>query len=88
MPLVTVSYAVAGATLLVLSRQREGHGLLLKLGGLTMAAVVARLLIVDMSTVETIWRVLLFLLCGILFLYTSYKLKPVPAAKVQDAAPG
>jgi hypothetical protein len=89
MPLVTVSYAVAGATLLVLSRQGEGRGLLLKLGGLTMAAVVVRLLIVDLSTVETIWRVLLFLVCGILFLFTSYRLKPPrPPDKVPDAARG
>jgi hypothetical protein len=79
---------VAGATLVVLGRQGEGRGLLLKLGGLTMAAVVIRLLIVDLATVETIWRVLLFLICGLLFLFTSYRLKPPLRAEVQDAAGG
>jgi hypothetical protein len=42
---------------------------------------VARLLVVDLSSVETIWRVLLFLLCGALFLYTGYRMQPRSTAK-------
>ncbi len=32
-----------------------------------MFIVVGRLLLVDLSSVETIWRVLLFLVCGAVF---------------------
>jgi hypothetical protein len=74
-PLVTISFALAGAALLLASRQSEKRGLLLKLAGLTMVVVVGRLLIVDLSSVETIWRVLLFLICGSMFVYTSYRLQ-------------
>jgi hypothetical protein len=79
-PLVTISFALAGAALLLASRQSEERGLLLKLAGLTMFVVVGRLLIVDLSSVETIWRVLLFLACGLMFVYTSYRLQPVKRA--------
>jgi uncharacterized membrane protein len=72
LPLVTASYAVAGVTLLIVSRQGEDRKLLFRLGGLTMAVVVGRLMIVDMSSVETIWRVLLFLACGVAFVGASY----------------
>ncbi|HEV2018204.1 MAG TPA: hypothetical protein VGQ98_07850, partial [Gemmatimonadaceae bacterium] len=75
-PMVTASYAVLGATLLIMS-QREGAQPLLKyLGGVTMVIVVARLLFVDLAGVETIWRVLLFLVCGFVFLYTAYQMQP------------
>jgi uncharacterized membrane protein len=77
-PLVTTSYAVLGAVLLVLSRRPGMSPLLRYLGGLTMMVVVARLLLVDLSTLETIWRVLLFLVCGALFLYTGYRMQPAP----------
>jgi Predicted membrane protein (DUF2339) len=74
-PLITVSYAVCGAALLLLSRRGEGRGALLKLGGLTMIIVVGRLVLIDLSAVETIWRVLLFLACGMVFVVTSYKMR-------------
>jgi hypothetical protein len=35
-----------------------------------------RLLLVDLSSVEAIWRVLLFLVCGAVFLYTGYRMQP------------
>ena len=79
-PLVTISFALAGAALLLASRQSEERGLLLKLAALTMVVVVGRLLIVDLSSVETIWRVLLFLACGLMFVYASYRLQPVKRA--------
>ena len=80
-PLVTTSYAVLGAVLLVLSRREGGNPMLRQLGGATMLIVVARLLLVDLSSVETIWRVLLFLVIGALFLYTGQRLQPRPAVE-------
>ena len=75
-PLVTTSYAVLGAVLLIMSRREGARPLLRYLGGATMVIVVGRLLLVDLSTVDTIWRVLLFLVCGALFLYTGYRMQP------------
>ena len=74
-PLVTTSYAVLGALLLILSRREGTHPLLKFLGSATMVIVAARLLLVDLSRVEAIWRVLLFILCGALFLYTAYRMR-------------
>jgi hypothetical protein len=75
-PLVTAAYAIFGALLLIMSRRRGGERLLRQMGGVTMVIVVARLLLVDMASVETIWRVLLFLVCGAVFLYAGYRLQP------------
>lgn len=75
-PLVTTSYAILGAVLLILSRREGARPLLRHLGGVTMLIVVARLLFVDLSSVETIWRVLLFLVIGAVFLYTGYRMQP------------
>lgn len=81
-PLVTASYAIAGAVLLVASKRVTDGAILRKLGGGTMILVVGRLFVVDLAGVETIWRVLLFLVCGLLFLYTSYWLqRPAAAAR-------
>ncbi|MEP6549957.1 MAG: hypothetical protein ABJB95_02170, partial [Gemmatimonadales bacterium] len=84
-PLVTTAYAIFGATLLILSRKGGRVRLLRQLGGATMGIVVVRLLLVDLATVETIWRVLLFLVCGVLFLYTGYRLQPSRAGKVSGS---
>jgi uncharacterized membrane protein len=73
-PLVTATYAVFGAVLLVMSKRRGGDRLLRQLGGVTMVIVVARLFFVDLDSVETIWRVLLFLVVGGVFLYAGYRL--------------
>jgi hypothetical protein len=80
-PLVTAAYAIFGAALLIVSRQRGGERVLRQLGGVTMVIVVGRLLLVDMASVETIWRVLLFLVCGGVFLYAGYRLQPAKAAE-------
>ncbi len=48
-----------------------------------MLIVVARLLLVDLSSVEAIWRVLLFLVCGALFLYTGYRMQPRAAGQAE-----
>jgi len=77
-PLVTTSYAILGAVLLILSRRPGSNPLLRHLGAATMLIVVLRLLFVDLSSVETIWRVLLFLVCGAVFLYTGYRMQRRP----------
>jgi uncharacterized membrane protein len=82
-PLVTTSYAVLGAVLLVMSRRAGSAPLLRHLGGATMLIVVVRLLLVDLSSVETIWRVLLFLVIGAVFLYTGYRMQPGSAAEAK-----
>ena len=82
-PLVTTSYAVAGALLLVMSRRPGSNPLLKHLGGATMLIVVLRLLLVDLSRVETIWRVLLFLVCGAVFLYTGYRMQLRPTGETE-----
>jgi hypothetical protein len=74
-PLVTASYAIAGTALLVSARGRPEVHALRRLGGFTLVVVVARLLMVDLAGVATIWKVLLFLGCGALFLFTSHVLQ-------------
>ena len=83
-PLVTTSYAVVGAALLIMSRRPRSNPLIKHLGGVTMLLVVARLLIIDLSSVGTIWRVLLFLVCGAVFLYTGYRIQPRPARRSES----
>ena len=80
-PLVTATYAIFGAVLLVMSRRRGGERLLRQLGGVTMLIVVARLFFVDLASVETVWRVLLFLVIGAAFLYAAYRLQPSRATE-------
>lgn len=76
--LVTASYAVLGTALLISGRTRPEAVTIRKVGGATLILVVARLFIVDLARVETIWRVLLFMGCGALFLFTSHRLQRVP----------
>ncbi|MBA3404603.1 MAG: DUF2339 domain-containing protein [Gemmatimonadaceae bacterium] len=83
-PLVTAAYAIAGAVLLVASKRVADGAVLRKLGGGTMLLVVGRLFAVDLAGVETIWRVLLFLVCGLLFLCTSYWLQR-PAGTARES---
>jgi uncharacterized membrane protein len=83
-PLITATFAALGAVLLILSRRRTGQRLMRQLGGVTMVLVVGRLLLVDLATVETIWRVLLFLVCGVVFLYTGYRLQPARVSQPED----
>ena len=77
-PLVTASYAIAGAVLLMAGRDRAENATLRRVGGVTLLIVVVRLLLIDLARVETIWRVLLFLGCGALFLFTSHRLQAPP----------
>jgi hypothetical protein len=75
-PLVTATYAGLGAALLILSRREGARPMLRYLGGATMLIVVGRLLFIDLAGVETIWRVLLFLFAGAVFLYTAHRMQP------------
>ena len=73
-PLVTASFAVAGTALIFMSR-KEDNKILRVVGGATLGLVMLRLFFVDMNGVDTIWRVLLFLGIGALFLFTSRQLQ-------------
>ena len=75
-PLVTSGYAVLAATLLVVGRRNDQHAFLKKLGAATIILVVGRVLFVDLSSVETVWRVFLFLVVGAVFLVTAYRMQP------------
>ncbi|MEO8577354.1 MAG: DUF2339 domain-containing protein [Gemmatimonadales bacterium] len=90
-PLVTASYAIAGTALLMASKRFEPGEWIRRLGGITLVIVVFRLLMIDMAGVETIWRVLLFLGVGGLFLYTSHRMQrsgaATPAASPTPAGP-
>jgi uncharacterized membrane protein YGL010W len=79
-PLITATFAVAGAALVMLGRKHAEAQTLRRLGGFTLVVVVARLFMFDLARVETIWRVLLFLGCGGLFLFTSHRLQDRPGA--------
>jgi uncharacterized membrane protein len=85
-PLVTLSYAFAGAGILILGRSKSSSRFLRRVGASTLVVVVARLLFVDLAGVETIWRVLLFLGCGALFLFTSHRLQTAEETTSPEAA--
>lgn len=87
LPLVTTSYAMLGVTMIVLSQRFDEHKLLLRFGAVTMVIVVGRLIFIDMSSVETIWRVLLFLGCGATFVGVSHRLRSAPTIS-QAGIPG
>jgi uncharacterized membrane protein len=78
-PLITASFAVAGAAFLIVARGRQESRTLRQLGGFTLIVVFVRLFMIDLARVETIWRVLLFLGCGALFLFTSHRLQEQPS---------
>jgi uncharacterized membrane protein len=78
-PLVTASFAIAGTALLVSGRARRSDATVRRIGGITLAIVVFRLFMIDLAGVETIWRVLLFMGCGALFLFASHRLQRVQA---------
>lgn len=86
-PLVTASYALMGTALLIASRNAANSAGLRRLGGITLVIVVVRLLAIDLADVETIWRVLLFLGCGALFLFASHRMQR--SGKLEpESAPG
>ena len=84
-PLVTATMAVAGAALVMVGRTRSHATPLRRLGAFTLVIVVTRLFMLDLARVETIWRVLLFLGCGALFLFTSHRLQDRTGSSEQGA---
>jgi uncharacterized membrane protein len=73
-PLVTASFAIAGTIMLFISRKGDNK-VVRAVGAATLILVTFRLFFVDMQGVDTIWRVLLFLGVGALFLFTSRQLQ-------------
>jgi hypothetical protein len=73
---VSVAWGVCGAGLLVLGLRRD-HAYLIRSGMATLFLVVAKLFLWDLAWVEAIWRVLLFMGFGGLFLVLSYYLRAV-----------
>lgn len=69
--IVTVIWGLDGATLMVVGLRRSIR-YLRTLGLLTLLAVVAKLFIVDLRSVAAIWRILLFIGFGGVFLALSY----------------
>jgi uncharacterized membrane protein len=68
---VSVAWGVYGALLLIAGLRKNLHAL--RLVGLgTLMLVVAKLFLVDLARLETIWRVLLFVGFGAVFLALSY----------------
>ncbi len=69
--LVSIAWGLYGAILLIAGLRRNLHAL--RLVGLgTLMLVVAKLFMVDLARLETIWRVLLFVGFGGVFLALSY----------------
>ena len=85
-PLITASFAVAGALFLFFARGRPGTRMLRQLGAFTLIVVFVRLFMIDLARVETIWRVVLFLGCGALFLFTSHRLQSAPSGTPAERA--
>lgn len=69
--LVTIAWGALGAALLVTALVRR-VGFLRRLGLGTLLAVVGKLFLVDLASVEAIWRIMLFLGFGAIFLVLSY----------------
>lgn len=71
---VTMAWG-ALATAILVAGLRMGRVWIVRTGVATLLAVAAKLLLVDLSEVEAIWRILLFLGFGGLFLGLSYYLQ-------------
>ncbi len=84
LPIVTATYAIVGTALLIRGRGEQGK-VMRRTGAATIALVIARLLFIDLVGVDTIWRVLLFLGCGALFLFASYWMQNVSTPPAPDA---
>jgi len=69
--LITITWGVY-AVILVVAGLRLDYRLLRTVGMGTLLLVVGKLFFVDLSTVDTIWRILLFLGFGAVFLLLSY----------------
>lgn len=82
--LVTVAWGAWALVLLVMGLRRDDAGLRTA-GRLTLFVVVAKLFLVDLREVETLWRIVSFLGFGAVFLGLSYWLRDLwkPAGGVE-----
>lgn len=71
---VTLAWGLCGAAMFVAGLRRD-HAYLIKGGVATLFLVVAKLFLWDLAGLEPVWRVLLFLGFGGLFLLLSYHLR-------------
>lgn len=71
---VTIAWGLYAASLLVVGLRLDHTGII-RAGMATLFLVVAKLFLVDLSEVEAVWRILLFLGFGGLFLILSYYLQ-------------
>lgn len=71
---VTIAWGMTGAAMFVLGLRRD-HAYLLRGGVATLFLVVAKLFLWDLAGLDPLWRVLLFLGFGGLFLLLSYHLR-------------
>jgi hypothetical protein len=71
---VTIAWGLYAAALLVVGLRLDHTGFI-RAGMATLFLVVAKLFLVDLSEVEAVWRILLFLGFGGLFLILSYYLQ-------------
>jgi hypothetical protein len=71
---VTIAWGLYAAGLLVVGLRLD-HTQIIRVGMATLFLVVAKLFLVDLSEVEAVWRILLFLGFGCLFLILSYYLQ-------------
>ena len=68
---VTITWGTYAISLLIIGLRRNLNRLVMVAMG-TLLLVVGKLFLVDLATVEAIWRILLFLGFGGLFLALSY----------------
>jgi hypothetical protein len=82
--LVSIAWGLQGATALVVSIRRRSHPL--QLAGLaTLALVAGKLLLVDLSRLDAVWRILLFFGFGVGFLGLAWLVNR-PARERQGGA--
>ena len=83
---VTVAWGLTGAAMFVAGLRRD-HAYLIKGGVATLFLVVAKLFLWDLAGLDPLWRVLLFLGFGGLFLLLSYHLRNLWNPRVAEDGP-
>jgi len=82
---LSITWTVLAMTLMVIGAKRVNRPIWI-LGGLLMAVVVAKLLMVDLGSLAGIERIISFIGVGVLMLIIGY-VAPVPPAKCIERAP-
>jgi uncharacterized membrane protein len=83
---VTVAWGLTGAAMFVAGLRRD-HAYLTKGGVATLFLVVAKLFLWDLAGLDPLWRILLFLGFGGLFLLLSYHLRNLWNPRVAEDGP-